>query len=70
MRDFIRLASGYSINAAHVSFIDFTRPTVTLHVGVAAIEATGDDAEMLRGMFEHHGGEEARPAHTATHKKK
>jgi hypothetical protein len=60
-KDFIRLASGYSINPHLVSHIDFTRPgAVMVHVGASAIEATGDDADTLRDLFDQ-PGETAKP---------
>jgi hypothetical protein len=59
-KDFIRL-TGYSINPHLVSLIDFRKPAVMVHVGASAIEATGDDADTLRELFDQ-PAETAKPA--------
>jgi hypothetical protein len=61
-KDFIRL-TGYSVNPHLVSLIDFRNPAVMVHVGASAIEATGDDAETLRDLFDQ-PAETAKPAAT------
>jgi hypothetical protein len=51
-KDFIRLASGYSINPYMISHIDFQTEGVVIYVGASVLEAHGADAAMLRELFD------------------